>query len=135
MTWVIKLAPPEATIVRDTTYTGIVINDVTRAPGEYKVRKGTWIYAKARIQNTGGKTGDLWVAVYDELTGNILVSEVAHDIAPGAYVDFKGLMFQVNQDLNVDIIAGVGSVPGQNKTDSWGCAHFVKAARNLRRLY
>jgi len=135
MTWVIKLAPPEATIVKDTTYTGVVINDVTRAPGEYKVKKGTWIYAKARIQNTGGKTSDLWVAVYDELTGKILVSEIAHSVAPGAYVDFKGLMFQVNQDLKVDIIAGVGSVPGQNKTDSWGCAHFVKAARNLRRLY
>jgi len=124
MTWYINVyAPANASIIKDTQYTGVLLPDgTTAAPSEttaYEVSKGSSITLYATIRNTGDKQASMWIAWYDEYTGKILASKI--DSVAGGDTTSLSKAITVNSSLKLMVRAGLGTTVGQNQTDYWGC--------------
>jgi len=121
MSWKINvLAPAVAAIIKDAQYSGVQIGGSPKTPGTYSVVKGSTIYVYATIQNTGETQGSLWVWIRDKLSGKVLASKV-DSVAPGGTLGIPATPIKADASMELYIEAGIGTTPGVNITDTWGC--------------
>jgi len=115
----VEAKEPKFELIKNTAYTYFTINGKNVGPGEYSVKKGSYIQFKITIKNSGTGADYCWIGIYDSLSKQYVW--YTGDYLSAGQTKSYSESIRVDRNMNLKVEVGQGELVGQNRHDYWGC--------------